>query len=63
MSFSFVLLSGGGNTVSRRVMAVSFVKELERISKPLAEFDDEGFCPLVNRIEIGGNGGMVVGDI
>lgn len=52
MSFSFVLLSGLFNTLSRGVMAVSFVKELERISKPLAEFDDEGFCYFVGLLSL-----------
>lgn len=52
MSFSFVLLSGLFNTLSRGVMAVSFVKELERIKEPLAEFDDEGFCYFVGLLSL-----------
>lgn len=43
---------------SSRVRAENFIKELERIKEPLTEFDDEVFCHLVYRIEIGGKGDM-----
>ena len=41
-----------------KVRAENFVNELERIKQPLTEFDDEVFCHLVDRIEIGGKGDM-----
>ena len=36
-----------------RTRAENFIKELEKINEPLTEFDDEVFCHLVDRIEIG----------
>ncbi|MDY3768209.1 MAG: hypothetical protein SOZ83_01220 [Sphaerochaetaceae bacterium] len=41
-----------------RTRAESVVKEIERIKEPLTECDDEGFCNLVDRVEIGGKGGI-----
>ena len=41
-----------------RTRADNFIKEFEKIKEPLAEFDNELFCHLVDRIEIGGKGAI-----